>query len=89
MLFVVIGSNAGKTREEILAIYPRHKELLDQFIAAGEVVGVGPFIDAGGGNMAIFRSWRAAETFAASDPFFLEGAVKEYQIKDWADSMLS
>jgi uncharacterized protein YciI len=89
MLFVVIGSNAGKTREEILVIYPRHKELLDQFIAAGEVVGVGPFIDAAGGNMAIFRSRRAAETFAASDPFFLEGAVKEYQIKDWADSMLS
>ena len=89
MLFVVIGSRAGKTREEIMAIYPRHKAFLDQFIARGEVVGVGPFTDPGGGNMAIFRSRAAAEGFAKSDPFFLEGAVKGYQIKDWGDSMLS
>lgn len=89
MLFVVIGSSAGSTREEIMAIYPRHKAFLDQFIAAGEVVGIGPFTDLGGGNMALFRSRSAAEAFAKSDPFLLEGAVKEYQIKDWADSMLS
>lgn len=89
MLFVVIGSSAGRTREEIMAIYPRHKAFLDQFIAAGEVVGIGPFTDLGGGNMALFRSRSAAEAFAKSDPFLLEGAVKEYQIKDWADSMLS
>jgi uncharacterized protein len=89
MLFVVIGSSAGKTREEIMAIYPRHKAFLEQFIARGEVVGAGPFIDPRGGNMALFRSRAAAETFAESDPFFLEGAVKEYQIKEWGDNMLS
>ena len=89
MLFVVIGSSAGKTREEIMSIYPRHKAFLDEFIARGEVVGVGPFTDPGGGNMAIFRSRAAADAFAKSDPFLLEGAAKEYQIKDWADSTLS
>jgi uncharacterized protein len=89
MLFVVIGSSAGKTREEIMRIYPRHKAFLDAFIARGEVVGVGPFTDPAGGNMAIFRSRGAAEAFVKSDPFLLEGAAKEYQIKDWADSMLS
>ncbi len=89
MLFVVIGTSAGKTREEVMAIYPRHKAFLDQFILRGEVVGVGPFTDPGGGNMALFRSRIAAETFAKSDPFFLEGAVKEYQIKEWGDNMLS
>jgi uncharacterized protein YciI len=89
MLFVVIGSSAGKAREEIMAIYPRHKAFLDQFVARGEVVGVGPFTDPGGGNMAIFRSRVAAEAFARSDPFFKEGAVKEYQIKDWGDNTLS
>ncbi len=89
MLFVVIGSRAGKTRDEIMAIYPRHKAFLDQFVSRGEVVGVGPFTDPGGGNMALFRNRGAAEAFAKSDPFLLEGAVKEYQIKDWADSMLS
>ncbi len=89
MLFVVIGSSGGKNRDEIMAIYPRHKAFLDQFIASGEVMGVGPFTDPGGGNMALFRSKTAAEAFARADPFFLEGVVKEYQIKEWDDGMLS
>jgi uncharacterized protein len=74
MLFAVIGSSAGKTGDEIMAIYPRHKAFLEQFLTRGEVVGVGPFTDPGGGNMALFRSRAAAEAFAKSDPFFLEGA---------------
>lgn len=89
MLFAVIGISAGKNRDEVMAIFPRHKAFLDQFIARGEVVGVGPFTDKGGGNMALFRSRDSAEAFAKSDPFYLEGAVKEYQIKDWGDNMLS
>jgi uncharacterized protein YciI len=89
MLFAVIGSNAGRTLAEIMAVYPRHKTFLDQFVARGEVVGVGPFTDAGGGNMALFRTRAAAEAFAKDDPFLLEGLVKEYQIKDWGDQMLA
>jgi uncharacterized protein YciI len=89
MLFAVIGFSAGKTRDEIMSIYPRHKAFLDQFVSRGEVVGVGPFTDPGGGNMALFRSRDAAEAFAKSDPFYLEGAVRVYQIKDWGDDMLS
>lgn len=89
MLFAVIGSSAGRSRDEVMAVYPRHKAFLDQFVARGEVVGVGPFTDPAGGNMALFRTRAAAEAFAAGDPFKLEGLVKEYQIKDWADGMLS
>ena len=89
MLFAVIGFSTEKSRAEIMAVYPRHKTFLDQFVARGEVVGVGPFTDPGGGNMALFRSRAAAEAFAHGDPFFLEGVVKEYQIKDWGDQMLS
>lgn len=89
MLYVVIGTSTGKTREEIMSIYPRHKAFMDQFVARGEVVGTGPFIDPEGGNMALFRSKEAAESFAKSDPFLLEGVVKEYKIKEWGDNMLS
>jgi uncharacterized protein len=89
MLFVVIGSSAGKSLAEVMAVYPRHKAFLDQFLARGEVVGVGPFTDAGGGNMALFRTRDAAEAFAKGDPFLLEGLVKEYEIKDWGDQMLA
>ena len=72
-----------------MAVYPRHKAFLDPFVARNEVVGVGPFTDSGGGNMALFRSRAAAEAFAKGDPFFLEGLVSEYQIKDWGDQMLA
>jgi uncharacterized protein YciI len=89
MLFAVIGTSAGKSREEIMAIFPRHKAFLDQFIARGEVVGVGPFTDPEGGNMALFRTRAAAEAFAKGDPFFLEAVVKEYRVKDWGDQMLA
>jgi uncharacterized protein YciI len=89
MLFAVIGSSAGKSRDEIMAVYPRHKTFLDQFVARGEVAGVGPFTDPGGGNMALFRSRAAAEAFVKGDPFLLEGVVQAYQIKDWGDQMLA
>lgn len=88
MLFAVIGTSAGRSRDEIMAVFPRHKAFLDQFVARGEVVGVGPFTDPAGGNMALFRTRAAAEAFAKEDPFLLEGLVREYQVKDWADGML-
>ena len=89
MLYAVIGTSTGKSRDEIMAIYPRHKAFLDPFVERGEVVGIGPFMDPEGGNMALFRTKAAAEEFAKSDPFFLEGSVKEYKIKEWGDTMLS
>ena len=89
MLYAVIGTSTGKSRDEIMAIYPRHKAFLDPFVERGEVVGIGPFMDPEGGHMALFRTKAAAEEFAKSDPFFLEGAVKEYKIKEWGDTMLS
>jgi uncharacterized protein YciI len=88
MLFAVIGASAGKSREEVMAVFPRHKAFLDPFIERGEVVGVGPFTDGGGGNLALFRTRAAAEAFAKGDPFFLEGLVREYQVRDWGDQML-
>lgn len=89
MLYAVIGTSAGRSRAEVMEVYPRHKAFFDTFIERGEVVGVGPFVDPGGGNMALFRTREAAEAFASGDPFLLEGLVKEYQVKDWADQMLS
>lgn len=89
MLFVVLGTSAGKTRDAVMAIYPRHKAFVEQFLERGDVVGIGPFTDPGGGNMGLFRSRAAAEAFVKADPFILEGAVKEYQIREWGDTMLS
>jgi len=86
MKTVVIGESSGAGREAIMAVYPRHKEIVDKFVARGVVVGIGPFAD--GGNMTIFKTRAEAEAFTREDPFILEGLVKSFVIKDWSDSML-
>jgi uncharacterized protein YciI len=83
---VVIGESSGASMDAIMAVYPRHKAVVDQFIEKGEVIGIGPFTDRG--NMAIFRTREAAEAFVKIDPFLLEGLVKSYAIRDWNDTML-
>ncbi len=87
MKVVVIGEPSGATMEQIMAVYPRHKAVVERFVARGEVIGIGPFADRG--NMAIFRSRAAAEAFVAEDPFILEGLVKSFAIRDWNDTMLA
>jgi len=86
MKFVVIGEPSGATMEQIMAVYPRHKAMVDEFIARGEVIGIGPFMNRG--NMAIFRTKEAAEKFVREDPFALEGLVKSYTIREWNDTLL-
>ena len=86
MKAVVIGESSGATMERIMEVYPRHKAVVDGFVARGDVIGIGPFADRG--NMAIFRSREAAEAFVTQDPFVLEGLVKNYTIRDWKDEML-
>lgn len=88
MKAVVIGKGRGASMSEIMAVYPRHKVVVDAFAARGEVVGIGPFTD-GGGNLAIFRSRAAAEEFVQQDPFILEGLIASYEIHDWGDQLIS
>ena len=87
MKAVVIGESSGATIGQIMAVYPRHKVLVDRFIARGDVIGIGPFADLG--NMAIFRTRAAAEEFARDDPFVLEGLVRSYVIRDLDDKRLA
>lgn len=87
MKYVVLGESSGASMEAIMAVYPRHKEVVDAFIARGEVIGIGPFSDRG--NMAIFRTREAAEAFVAQDPFIFEGLVKSAVIREWMDTLLA
>jgi len=86
MKAVVIGESSGAAMEDIMAVYPRHKLVVDKYIERGDVIGIGPFADRG--NMAIFRTRGAAEEFVKEDPFILEGLVKSYVIRDWSDELL-
>ncbi|HKC66803.1 MAG TPA: YciI family protein [Bacteroidia bacterium] len=86
MKAVIIGESAGATMETIMSVYPRHKVVVDKYVAKGDVIGIGPLGD--GGNMAIFKTRQAAEEFIKEDPFLPEGIVKSYTIRDWKDTML-
>jgi uncharacterized protein len=86
MKAVVVGEGSGASRDTIMAVYPRHKVVVDAFKARGDVIGIGPFADRG--NMAIFRTREAAEAFVKEDPFILEGVIQSYVIRDWNDAML-
>lgn len=67
--------------DQIMAVYPRHKIVVDSFIERGAVIGIGPFRD--GGNMAILRTLEDAERFVRADPFILEGLVASFTIREW------
>lgn len=86
MKAVVIGESSGATMETIMAVYPRHKVVIEKYIERGDVLGIGPFADRG--YMAIFKTRAAAEQYVTEDPFILEGLVKSYVIRDWDDSLL-
>ena len=86
MKAVVIGEASGATMEVIMAIYPRHKLIVDKYIERGEVIGIGPFADRG--SMAIFKTRSAAEQYVKEDPFILEGVVKSIEIREWDDNLL-
>jgi uncharacterized protein YciI len=86
MKTVVIGESSGAPMEKIMEVYPRHKTIVDKYVSRGEVIGIGPFTDRG--NMAIFKTRKAAEEFVKEDPFVLEGLVKSFTIKDWNDTMI-
>ena len=83
MKFVVIGESSGATMEQLMAVYPRHKAFVEEFVARGDVIGIGPFADRG--NMGIFRSRQAAEEYVRGDPFAVAGLVKAYAIHEWDD----
>jgi len=87
MKAVVIGESSGASMDTVMAVYPRHKAVVEVYVGRGEVVGIGPFADRG--NMAIFRTREAAEAFVKEDPFILEGLVKAFVIRDWNDTMLT
>jgi uncharacterized protein YciI len=86
MKAVIIGEPSGATMENIMNVYPRHKTVVDKYIAKNEVIGIGPFNNLG--NMAIFKTRAAAEKFVTEDPFILEGIIKSYVIRDWDDALL-
>ena len=87
MKAVVIYEPSSASMDAIMATFPRHKVLIDEFAARGEVIGIGAFTNREG-SMGIFKDRAVAEAFVARDPFILEGLATKFRIHDWNDEML-
>ena len=88
MKAVILYETGNASMDAIMAVFPRHKVLINEFAGRGEIIGIGPFGGGGEGSMGIFKDRAAAEAFVAQDPFVLEGLVKGYKIHDWSDDMI-
>jgi len=88
MKAVVIYELGSATIDEIRAIFPRHKILVDAFAKEGKVIAIGTFANISDGSMGIFKNKEWAEEFVKNDPFVLEGAVGKVIIREWNDTLL-
>ena len=88
MKAVIIYEPGTASRDAIMAVFPRHKLLIDEFAGRGEVIGIGAFGGGRQGSMGIFKDRAAAEAFVAQDPFVQEGLVVKYTIRDWSDEII-
>lgn len=62
-----------------------HRAHWQQFAADGTLLMIGPFANPHEGAMGIFTTRGAAETFAAGDPFVLNGVVERWHVREWAE----
>ncbi len=88
MKAVVFYEPGSASMDAIMAVYPRHKVLVDAYAARGEVLAIGTFAGGKEGSMGVFKTREAAEAFVKEDPFVLEGLVGKYAIKDWNEILL-
>jgi len=79
---------ATKTRDDLIAAYPRHRARVDRFLASGKIVTMGaltsPTTD-GVGSIGVFSSKADADAFVKEDPFVLEGMVGSYEVAEFTD----
>jgi uncharacterized protein YciI len=60
-----------------------HLALAAKAYRRGEVLAGGALADPVDQAVLVFRSREAAESFAKSDPYVLNGLVREWRVRDW------
>jgi uncharacterized protein len=85
---VVFYQPGSSNMDQIMAVYPRHKALVDLFAARGEALAIGTFAGGREGSMGVFTTRESAESFVRQDPFVQEGLVGGYTIRDWDEILM-
>ena len=85
VLFYFSGPD-GRTR--VPEVFPRHLAYTRDFMARrpGELLLTGPLAEPVAGQpgaVNVFTTRAAAEEFAPSDPFVVEGVVESWSVRTW------
>jgi uncharacterized protein YciI len=84
MKAVVFYDTGDVSMEKIMEVYPRHRQLVDDFSKEKKIIAIGPFANPiEDGSMGVFTDRSSAEDFVCQDPFVKEGIVAKVTIKEW------
>ncbi|MGV9560933.1 YciI family protein [Streptomyces sp. NPDC003480] len=84
MKYVVFYESADDVASRARAHFAAHSAHYQEFAGRGDLLMIGTFGDPQSeGAMAVFTSRKAAEEFAAGDPFVLNGVVRNWYIREW------
>jgi uncharacterized protein len=87
--YVLFYDSADDLATKAPAVFPAHQARWADFLKDGSLLMIGPFAEAQSeGSMAIFRTREAADAFATSDPFVLEGVVKRWRVQAWNEVLV-
>jgi len=88
MKTVVFYERSDVSVEKVMEIYPRHKQLVDDFAKEGKILAIGAFTNPADGSMGVFTDRASAEEFVNQDPFVKEGIVGKMNMKEWNEILL-
>jgi uncharacterized protein len=84
---LIYESPADLDLEKLRAIFPQHQARWAIFREQGTLLLIGPYADREGA-LGVFTTQEAAEDFAATDPFVLNGLVESWTIRAWNEALL-
>lgn len=98
MLYAIIAEDSPGSLAKRLAVRPRHMPRVEQLVKEGRVLGAGAFpaidsVDPGpagfSGSLIVaeFPSLQEAESWAAADPFALEGVWAKVTVKPFRKAL--
>ena len=86
--YVLLYESADDVLTKAPPHFPSHVARWKAFRDQGTLLMIGTFANPQEeGSMAIFTTREAAETFAKSDPFVLNGVVRRWSIREWNEAI--
>jgi uncharacterized protein YciI len=83
MHYILFYETADDYLERRVPLRGAHLALAKEAFARGDLVLAGALANPPDMALLVFRSARAAEEFAAKDPYVASGAVKSWRVREW------